>query len=510
MNHASNNFGKDSDDFGDGSFLNDFNPDDVVMASKSPPSKQKLSLSVSSPSTTTTIRHVNPYRKSPVILSSALVAPPAEKKSPSNPYRNHNFSTVATAKATTITTSTEKKIYENKLKFPNPYKQKRNITSISGAIAGAGGGANTSSDNSSPNPLRTPSSSVMIRNQRPTDIHHQQPSHQQPQYKMEEPSPSDEPSPPHPSQSPSQQSFQSKSQSSSQPFASNSPFRVTSAPTIKQYTTSSTSLHMTTPTKRSLASLFSSSSDNTSDNTSSRIPKPTTQSKLPQPSPSHSNTSSSHPNNNNDSTSNNDEINSALLQTLTLKFGHTSFRPGQLDILRALLPRPSSTNDNIISSSSSTSISFTNASEFNPGRDAAAFWSTGSGKSICYQLLPFHLNKVAVIISPLVSLMEDQVARLNGLFDVTTTTSTSNIYENTKKDVACFLGSAQSDPTVEQRALNGEYSLVYCTPEKIVSSNGFLDALGRFHNVGNSGGSGRGGGICLVAVDEAHCVRYVT
>ena len=68
--------------------------------------------------------------------------------------------------------------------------------------------------------------------------------------------------------------------------------------------------------------------------------------------------------------------------------------------------------------------------------------------------------------------------------------------------MAVFLGSGQADPQAEQCALNGEYSLIYVTPEKICGGSGyFLDALGAMHSCGDA--SKR---ICLIAVDESHCV----
>ena len=66
-------------------------------------------------------------------------------------------------------------------------------------------------------------------------------------------------------------------------------------------------------------------------------------------------------------------------------------------------------------------------------------------------------------------------------------------------NVATFLGSSQSDPTAESRALNGEFRLIYVTPEKL-TGGGFLDGLASMHQ---RGGSGR---VCLLAVDESHCV----
>ena len=144
------------------------------------------------------------------------------------------------------------------------------------------------------------------------------------------------------------------------------------------------------------------------------------------------------------------------------------------------------------------------------GRDAAVFWSTGSGKSLCYQIPPLHAfdvnsggeaktgegdggaeergggGDVAVVISPLISLMQDQVSKLNGAGE----------------EVAVFLGSAQTDPSAEDDALSGRYRLVYATPEKLLAGD-FLDRLGHLHRSASGGGEGR---ICVIAVDESHCV----
>mmetsp|Transcript_5438 Transcript_5438/g.9689 ORF Transcript_5438/g.9689 Transcript_5438/m.9689 type:complete len:1007 (-) Transcript_5438:883-3903(-) len=131
-------------------------------------------------------------------------------------------------------------------------------------------------------------------------------------------------------------------------------------------------------------------------------------------------------------------------------FGYPSFRGGQLEAIQAVLH----------------------------GQDAAIYWATGQGKSLVYQIPALLLqNKVTVVVSPLVSLMQDQVQRLNGL--------------STEK-LATYLGSSQKAPMEEQRALQGAYRLVYLTPEKIMTG-GFMDRLANLD-------------LCCIAIDEAHCV----
>ncbi|RKO91598.1 P-loop containing nucleoside triphosphate hydrolase protein, partial [Blyttiomyces helicus] len=113
------------------------------------------------------------------------------------------------------------------------------------------------------------------------------------------------------------------------------------------------------------------------------------------------------------------------------------------------------------------------------GRDCFALMATGSGKSLCYQIPPLVLGKTAVVISPLISLMEDQVMHM------------------TKCGIsAAFLGSAQVDSSVELRAMKGEYSILYLTPEKAIRWTTGLRKINQFSK----------GGICMFAIDEAHCV----
>ena len=118
------------------------------------------------------------------------------------------------------------------------------------------------------------------------------------------------------------------------------------------------------------------------------------------------------------------------------------------------------------------------------GKDVAVFWATGHGKSICYQLPALHTGRMAVVVSPLISLMTDQVQRLN------------NTVGRGERTVAAMLGSGQLDPSVEERALNGQYPLVYLSPEKLMAGS-TLDRLCQLHARQP---------LLLFAIDEAHCV----
>jgi RecQ family ATP-dependent DNA helicase len=137
-------------------------------------------------------------------------------------------------------------------------------------------------------------------------------------------------------------------------------------------------------------------------------------------------------------------------------FGYDEFRPGQREVIQAVVS----------------------------GRDALVLWATGSGKSLCYQLPALLTNRTAVIVSPLISLMHDQVSKLN-----------ATVGEG-KRDLATFLGSAQTDASAEGRAMSGHYRFVFVTPEKITQPY-FLTQLQTLN---------RTKGLSLVAVDEAHCI----
>jgi ATP-dependent DNA helicase RecQ len=114
------------------------------------------------------------------------------------------------------------------------------------------------------------------------------------------------------------------------------------------------------------------------------------------------------------------------------------------------------------------------------GRDAFVVMATGSGKSVCMQLPAIVRGKTAIIISPLISLMEDQVGAL------------------VRRGVrACMLGSAQKDKQVARDAWDGKYQIVYLSPELAVSNRGIAGVQHLDAAVG---------GISLVAIDEAHCI----
>ena len=111
-------------------------------------------------------------------------------------------------------------------------------------------------------------------------------------------------------------------------------------------------------------------------------------------------------------------------------------------------------------------------------RDALVIMPTGGGKSICYQIPAVTLPGVALVVSPLISLMNDQVTAMkaNGI-------------------AAAMLNSSKSggeQQEIETQLLDGTLKLLYLSPERIVSQN-FAPLLKRLN-------------ISLIAIDEAHCI----
>ena len=144
------------------------------------------------------------------------------------------------------------------------------------------------------------------------------------------------------------------------------------------------------------------------------------------------------------------------LETLKSYFGYPSFRPGQDRMVEALLA----------------------------GRDALGVMPTGAGKSICYQVPALMLPGITFVVSPLVSLMEDQTRALLAA-------GAHPSYLNSS------LTPAQQN-TVLKRAREGWYQLMYVAPERLLEP--------RFLAFAQEAAGPGGVGVPLVAVDEAHCV----
>jgi ATP-dependent DNA helicase RecQ len=143
---------------------------------------------------------------------------------------------------------------------------------------------------------------------------------------------------------------------------------------------------------------------------------------------------------------NDDDLRLALKE----RFGHAEFRPGQEDVVRAVLA----------------------------GEDVVAVMPTGGGKSLCYQLPALLLPGVTLVVSPLIALMKDQVDALVEL-----------------GHDATFLNSSL-DPSEQRERLRetavGRWKLLYVAPERLGSAR-FLEAIATMN-------------VVRLAVDEAHCV----
>ena len=112
------------------------------------------------------------------------------------------------------------------------------------------------------------------------------------------------------------------------------------------------------------------------------------------------------------------------------------------------------------------------------GEDVCAVLPTGYGKSLTYQIPAIYLNKTAVIISPLISLMDDQQMALKEL----------------GLSSCCYNGTVSNKSDMKKDILQGQYQFVYITPESFISLQDFFVKLEDMQ------------GISLVAIDEAHCI----
>ena len=113
-------------------------------------------------------------------------------------------------------------------------------------------------------------------------------------------------------------------------------------------------------------------------------------------------------------------------------------------------------------------------------RDSLVVMPTGGGKSLCYQVPPLVAGGLDVVVSPLISLMKDQVDGLRACGY-----PAAAIHSN--------LGAAEKR-SIFEGLRRGEYRLLFLSPERLMSGT-FLDLLGGF-------------GIRAFAVDEAHCISH--
>ncbi len=138
------------------------------------------------------------------------------------------------------------------------------------------------------------------------------------------------------------------------------------------------------------------------------------------------------------------------IQLLKKYFGYDSFRPGQEEMVTAILE----------------------------GRDALAIMPTGAGKSICYQLPALALPGVTLVISPLISLMQDQVKALNAA-GISAAYINSSLTESQISKALYYAGQER-------------YKIIYAAPERLMSEEFQAFAA-----------SAR---ISMITVDEAHCI----
>ena len=131
-------------------------------------------------------------------------------------------------------------------------------------------------------------------------------------------------------------------------------------------------------------------------------------------------------------------------------FGYDSFREGQEEVINEILK----------------------------GRDVLAIMPTGAGKSLCYEIPALMMDGITIIISPLISLMQDQVTALKDL-GITATYINSSLSD-------FEIGSILND------IKNDKYKIVYVAPERLENQS-FIDFMANIK-------------IAMVTVDEAHCI----
>lgn len=139
-----------------------------------------------------------------------------------------------------------------------------------------------------------------------------------------------------------------------------------------------------------------------------------------------------------------------LLETLKHYFGYDSLRPGQKELMDGILQ----------------------------GKDVLGIMPTGAGKSLCYQVPALMLEGITLVVSPLISLMSDQVKALNQ----------AGVH-------AAYINSSLTENQIHAAlayAAQGKYKIIYVAPERLNTAR-FLD----FAYYAD---------ISMVTVDEAHCI----
>lgn len=138
------------------------------------------------------------------------------------------------------------------------------------------------------------------------------------------------------------------------------------------------------------------------------------------------------------------------IEILEKYFGYKEFRKGQEDIINSILNK----------------------------KDIIAIMPTGGGKSLCYQIPALILDGITIVISPLISLMKDQVDTLNSI-NIKSTYINSSLSDNEIKDILTGIN-------------NKEYKIIYIAPERLDNYE-FISSIRNVH-------------ISQIAVDEAHCI----
>ena len=122
-----------------------------------------------------------------------------------------------------------------------------------------------------------------------------------------------------------------------------------------------------------------------------------------------------------------------LKTLLKLFYGYDNFRPYQYEVINRIVS----------------------------GEDVCAVFSTGYGKSICFQIPALYLDKPAIIVSPLISLMDDQKLILGDL----------------GISSCCYNSNAHNKSQMKKEILQGKYKFIYITPESIIHMQDFFKKL---------------------------------